>query len=68
MNKIFHMLDVETGDSGWIYKTSRQSKIEAEQLLLQMQTKKFVFMLVTFCELFKNSDFATERLQAQRCV
>lgn len=43
--------------------------MDAEQLLQQMQTKKIVFMHVTFCKLFENSDFATKGLQSSTlCV
>jgi len=35
-----------------------------DNLLKQMQTKKFIFILVVFCKLFQCSDFATKWLQS----
>jgi hypothetical protein len=41
-----------------------QSQIDAQSLLQQMRTKKFIFLLVLFKELFSKSDFATKGLQS----
>ena len=40
------------------------TKLHAESLLLQMQTKKFLFLLVAFGKLFDVSDAATKGLQS----
>lgn len=45
-------------------ESSGQTKIEADSLLHQMQTKKFLFLLITFNQLFEVSDFATKGLQS----
>lgn len=45
-------------------ESSGQTKIEADSLLHQMQTKKFLFLLVTFNQLFEVSDYATKGLQS----
>lgn len=44
--------------------SSGLTKLEADSLLQQMQTKKFLFLLVTFGKLFEMSDFATKGLQS----
>ncbi|KAJ4947757.1 hypothetical protein JOQ06_009790 [Pogonophryne albipinna] len=44
-------------------QSSGHSKIEADSLLQQMQTKKCVFILVMFNRLFEMSDYATKGLQ-----
>jgi len=41
-----------------------QTKLEADSLLHQMQTKKFLFLFVTFNQLFEVSDYATKGLQS----
>ncbi|RXN27181.1 zinc finger MYM-type 1-like protein [Labeo rohita] len=41
-----------------------QCQIDAQSLLQQMRTKKFIFFLVLFKELFNKSDFATKGLQS----
>lgn len=46
------------------YAEKGQSEIEAESLLQQIRTKKFIFLLVLFKELFSKSDFATKGLQS----
>lgn len=43
---------------------SSQTKIDAESLLQQLQTKRFIFLLVAFSKLFTASDFATKSLQS----
>lgn len=64
VHKILQLLDVVLETLAGFSKTSGQSKIEAD-----VQTKKFVFMLLTFCKLFENSDFATKGLQSSTlCV
>lgn len=69
VHKIFKLLDVLLEALAECTEGSGQTRIEAEQLLQQMQTKKFIFMLVTFCKLFENSDFATKGLQSSTlCV
>lgn len=45
-------------------ESSGQTKIEADSLLHQMQTKKFLFLLVAFNQLFEVSDYATKGLQS----
>ncbi|KAK7163906.1 hypothetical protein R3I94_002577 [Phoxinus phoxinus] len=45
-------------------ESSGQTKLEADSLLHQMQTKKFLFLLVTFNQLFEVSDYATKGLQS----
>lgn len=65
VDKILTLLDVilevleEYAETG-----SGQTKLEAQSLLQQMQTKKFIFLLVTFGKLFETSDFATKGLQS----
>ena len=69
VHKILKLLDVLLEALAECAEMSGQTKIEAEQLLLQVQTKKFVFMLLVFCKLFDNSDFATKGLQSSSlCV
>lgn len=58
VHKILQLLDVLLEAQAEYAETSGQTKMDAEQLLQQIQTKKFLFMLVTFCKLFENSDFA----------
>lgn len=41
-----------------------QTRLEAQSLVHQIETKKFVFLLVTFAKLFDISDFATKGLQS----
>lgn len=43
---------------------SGQTRIHAESLLQQLQTKRFIFLLVAFSKLFSASDFATKSLQS----
>ena len=45
-------------------ESSGQTKLEAQSLLQQIQTKKFIFLLVTFGKLFETSNFATKGLQS----
>uniref|UniRef100_A0A673LF96 TTF-type domain-containing protein n=1 Tax=Sinocyclocheilus rhinocerous TaxID=307959 RepID=A0A673LF96_9TELE len=45
-------------------ESSGHSKLEADSLLHQMQTEKFLFLLVTFNKLFEMSDYATKDLQS----
>ncbi len=40
--------------------SSGLTKLEADSFLQQMQTKKFLFLLVTFGNIFERSDFATK--------
>ncbi|KAL7381111.1 hypothetical protein ABVT39_000625 [Epinephelus coioides] len=69
VHKILKLLDVLLEALAECAEGSGQTKTEAEQLLQQMQTKKFIFMLVTFCKLFENSDLATKGLQSSTlCV
>lgn len=63
VHKILQLLDVLLGALAEFAKTSGQTKIEAEQLL-----KTFIFMLVTFCKLFENCDFATRGCRAHHYV
>lgn len=41
-----------------------QSQTDAQSLFQQMRTKKFIFLLLLFKELFNKSDFATKGLQS----
>ena len=41
-----------------------QSEIEAQSLLQQIRTKKFIFLLVLFKQLFSKSDFTSKSLQS----
>ena len=69
VHKIPNLLDVLLEAFAECAEMSGQTKIEAEQLLLRMQTKKFVFMLLVFYKLFDNSDFDTQGLQSSSlCV
>ena len=43
---------------------SGQTEIDTESLLQQLQTIRFIFLLVTFSKLFSASDFATKSLQS----
>lgn len=63
MHNILHLLDVILEAQAEYADSRGQTKIDAEQLLQQIQTKKLMFLLVTFCKLFENSDFATKGLQ-----
>ena len=58
------MLDVLLETLAEYSETSGQTKLDADNLLQQMQTKKFIFMLVVFCKFFQCSDFATKGLQS----
>lgn len=64
VHKILELLDALKETLAEYAESSGQTKIDTEQLLQQIQTKKFLFMLVTFCKLFENSDFATQGLQS----
>lgn len=64
VHKILELLDALQETLAEYAESSGQTKIDTEQLLQQIQTKKFLFMLVTFCKLFENSDFATQGLQS----
>lgn len=66
VHKILHLLDVILEALAEHAESSGQTKIDAEQLI---QTKKLMFLLVTFCKLFENSDFAMKGLQSSTlCV
>ena len=45
-------------------KSSGQTKLETDSQLHQMKTKKLLFLLVTFNQLFEVSDYATKSLQS----
>lgn len=65
VTKILTLLDVILETLAEYSETnSGQTKLEAESLLQQMQTKKFQFLLVTFGNIFEMSDFATKGLQS----
>ncbi len=64
VHKALEMLDVLLETLAEYSETSGQTKLDADNLLQQMQTKKFIFMLVVFCKLFQCSDFATKGLQS----
>lgn len=64
MSKILTLLDVILEVLAEYSESSGQTQAEAQSLLLQIQTKKFVFLLVTFGKLFQTSDFATRGLQS----
>ena len=50
-------------------ESDRRTSQEADSLLQQIQTKKFIFLLVAFGKLFDTSDFATKGLQDPKsCV
>lgn len=65
VSKVLALLDAiletlaECSDSN-----SGPTKLHAESLLQQIQTKKFLFLLVTFGMLFDVSDFVTKGLQS----
>lgn len=64
VSKILTLLDVILEVLAEYSESSGQTQAEAQSLLLQIQTKKFVFLLVTFGKLFQTSDFATRGLQS----
>lgn len=64
VSKVLVLLDVILETLAQFSETSGHTKVEAESLLQQIQTKKFLFLLVTFGKLFESSDFATKGLQS----
>uniref|UniRef100_A0A3B3R0H2 DUF4371 domain-containing protein n=1 Tax=Paramormyrops kingsleyae TaxID=1676925 RepID=A0A3B3R0H2_9TELE len=64
VSKVLTLLDVILEVLAEYAESSGQSKVEAQSLLQQIQTKKFLFLLVTFGKLFQTSDFATQGLQS----
>ena len=69
VHKILSLLDEILEALCEYAETRSTSTVEAENLLNQIQTKKFLFLLVSFCKFFDNSDFATKELQsASLCV
>lgn len=65
VKKVLTLLDAvlevlsEFGDSA-----NSQTRLEAQALAHQMETKKCIFLLVTFAKLFDITDFATKGLQS----
>lgn len=65
VKKVLTLLDAvlevlsEYGDSA-----NSQTRLEAQSLAHQIETKKFIFLLVTFAKLFDITDFATKGLQS----
>lgn len=69
VSKTLELLDVILETLAEFSEESGQTKTDAENLLQQIQTKKFIFLLVTFAKLFDVSDFATKGLQSPNvCV
>uniref|UniRef100_A0A8C1TUJ4 HAT C-terminal dimerisation domain-containing protein n=1 Tax=Cyprinus carpio TaxID=7962 RepID=A0A8C1TUJ4_CYPCA len=64
VSKVLTLLNVILEVLAEYAESSGQSKVEAQSLLQQIQTKKFLFLLVTFGKLFQTSDFATQGLQS----
>uniref|UniRef100_A0A667Y2X2 TTF-type domain-containing protein n=1 Tax=Myripristis murdjan TaxID=586833 RepID=A0A667Y2X2_9TELE len=64
LSKVLTLLDVILETLSECAEGSGQTKVEAQSLLQQIQTKKFIFLLVTFGKLFHTSDFATRGLQS----
>lgn len=64
VSKTLQLLDVILETLSEFSEESGQTKQEAEALLLQIQTKKIIFLLVTFGKLFDISDYATKRSQS----
>uniref|UniRef100_A0A8C9YWK2 TTF-type domain-containing protein n=1 Tax=Sander lucioperca TaxID=283035 RepID=A0A8C9YWK2_SANLU len=64
VSKVLTLLDVILEVLAEYAESSGQSKVEAQSLLQQIQTKKLLFLLVTFGKLFQTSDFATRGLQS----
>lgn len=60
VHKVLEMLDILLETLAEYSETSGQTKLDADNLLQQMQTKK----LVVFCKLFQCSDFSTKGLQS----
>uniref|UniRef100_A0A3B4VA62 TTF-type domain-containing protein n=1 Tax=Seriola dumerili TaxID=41447 RepID=A0A3B4VA62_SERDU len=62
LDKVFTLLGPILETLATFSESSGQTKIEADSLLHQMQTKKFLFLLITFNQLFEVSDFASKGL------
>ena len=69
ISKTLELLDVLLEHLAECLDESGQTRQEADSLLQQIQTKKFIFLLVAFGKLFDTSDFATKGLQDPKsCV
>ncbi|XP_034033315.1 zinc finger MYM-type protein 1-like [Thalassophryne amazonica] len=64
VDKILTLFDVILEVLAECAESSGQTKVDAQSLLQQIQTKKFLFLLVTFGKLFETSSFATQGLQS----
>ena len=64
MTKVFILYDVIVEVLAQYAEEGGQSEIEAQSLLQQIRTKKFIFLLVLFKQLFSKSDFTSKSLQS----
>ncbi len=64
VSKVLQLLDVILEMLAQCSEKNGETKFEADSLLHQVQTKKFLFLLVTFGKLFETTEFATRGLQS----
>ncbi|XDV11447.1 hypothetical protein PO909_000385 [Leuciscus waleckii] len=64
VTKVFTLFDVIVEVLAQYAEEGGQSEIEAQSLLQQIRTKKLIFLLVLFKQLFSKSDFTSKSLQS----
>ncbi len=64
VSKVLQLLDVILEMLAQCSEKNGETKFEADSLLHQVQTKKFLFLLVTFGKIFETTEFATRGLQS----
>nr|XP_033815478.1 zinc finger MYM-type protein 1-like [Geotrypetes seraphini] len=64
VKKVLTLFDVILEVLAELSNSAGQAKLDAQFLLFQIETKKFLFLAVTFGKLFELSDFATKGLQS----
>lgn len=64
VSRVLKLYDVILETLSEFAEGSGQTKIDAESLLQQIQTKRFIFLLVAFSKLFSASEFVTKGLQS----
>ncbi len=64
VSKVLQLLDVILEMLAQCSEKNGETKVEADYLLHQVQTKKFLFLLVTFGKIFETTEFATRGLQS----
>lgn len=64
VTKVFILYDVIVERQVQYAEEEGQSELEAQSLLQQIRTKKFIFLLVLFKQLFSKSEFTSKSLQS----